>query len=187
MKQALLLQFTVPGVPVLYYGDEIGMKGGADPESRPDDLGSKNEWDHETFELFKSFVNLEKILQGVSRGQVLGHDRLVRQWCYCLPSLRRRSIWSVQSSLDQYKFRKSEVHHNWYPYSHFYSTTQLVDVLTGKRIENQVSNIIDLEPHEVGVYRPDSNLEALTLTTRIVNCHPDKLLTTDVLNLALSQ
>ncbi len=28
------LQFTLPGIPMIYYGEEIGMKGGRDPENR---------------------------------------------------------------------------------------------------------------------------------------------------------
>jgi len=31
---ALLLQFTLPGCPMIYYGDENGMTGGADPDNR---------------------------------------------------------------------------------------------------------------------------------------------------------
>jgi len=33
-RLAQLLQFTLPGAPVVYYGTEIGMTGGNDPESR---------------------------------------------------------------------------------------------------------------------------------------------------------
>ena len=33
-KQATLLQFALPGVPCVYYGDEAGMTGGPDPWNR---------------------------------------------------------------------------------------------------------------------------------------------------------
>jgi len=35
-KLAMLIAFnmTIPGIPVIYYGDEIGMPGGSDPDSR---------------------------------------------------------------------------------------------------------------------------------------------------------
>lgn len=36
LKLAFGLTLTVRGMPQLYYGDEIGMKGGADPENRRD-------------------------------------------------------------------------------------------------------------------------------------------------------
>jgi len=37
-KSAMLFAFigTIPGIPVIYYGDEIGMPGGNDPDSRRD-------------------------------------------------------------------------------------------------------------------------------------------------------
>ena len=34
MKLAVTLLFTWPGVPSIYYGDEIGLQGGADPDNR---------------------------------------------------------------------------------------------------------------------------------------------------------
>jgi len=34
LKLAAALQFTLPGVPCVYYGDEAGMEGGADPFNR---------------------------------------------------------------------------------------------------------------------------------------------------------
>jgi len=34
LKLASILQFTLPGVPCVYYGDEAGMEGGADPFNR---------------------------------------------------------------------------------------------------------------------------------------------------------
>jgi neopullulanase len=33
-RQAMLLQMTLPGAPCVYYGDEIGMEGGVDPDCR---------------------------------------------------------------------------------------------------------------------------------------------------------
>lgn len=34
LKAASTLQYFLPGMPTLYYGDEVGMKGGSDPENR---------------------------------------------------------------------------------------------------------------------------------------------------------
>ncbi len=34
LRLAALMQFTLPGAPVIYYGDEVGMTGATDPENR---------------------------------------------------------------------------------------------------------------------------------------------------------
>src|SRR6185312_14134290 len=36
LLSAYALIFTLPGIPQLYYGDELGMLGGADPDNRRD-------------------------------------------------------------------------------------------------------------------------------------------------------
>lgn len=42
VKMMATLQYTLPGVPCIYYGDEIGMLGGSDPENR-----NPMQWDRE--------------------------------------------------------------------------------------------------------------------------------------------
>lgn len=34
LRLIIVVQFTLPGVPVIYYGDEAGLKGGKDPDNR---------------------------------------------------------------------------------------------------------------------------------------------------------
>ena len=50
LKLAFTLLFTVRGVPSIYYGDEIGMKGGPDPENRHDFPGGWKGDSHNAFE-----------------------------------------------------------------------------------------------------------------------------------------
>lgn len=43
LKQALTFLLTYTGIPIMYYGTEIGMEGGADPDNRRDmDWGAKS-------------------------------------------------------------------------------------------------------------------------------------------------
>ena len=54
IKAALILQYCLPGVPLIYYGEELGMEGGNDPENR-----APMKWEHtcqeiETLNLYKT-------------------------------------------------------------------------------------------------------------------------------------
>jgi cyclomaltodextrinase / maltogenic alpha-amylase / neopullulanase len=46
VKLAFLLQFFHPGAPGIYYGDEIGMEGGKDPDSRRAFPWDRAHWDN---------------------------------------------------------------------------------------------------------------------------------------------
>jgi cyclomaltodextrinase / maltogenic alpha-amylase / neopullulanase len=47
LELAVLLQATLPGAPCVYYGDEIGLTGGLDPDSRRAMPWDESRWDHE--------------------------------------------------------------------------------------------------------------------------------------------
>jgi cyclomaltodextrinase len=47
MELAVLLQATLPGAPCVYYGDEVGLEGGIDPDSRRSFPWDEGRWDHE--------------------------------------------------------------------------------------------------------------------------------------------
>ena len=66
LKAVLMMQFTFPGAPVIYYGDEIGMQGGVDPANRAamkwniyEDLLHHKE-EAEIFNLYKNLIDLRK-------------------------------------------------------------------------------------------------------------------------------
>ena len=59
MKMASLIQFTLPGVPSIYYGDEIGMQGMKDPFNR-----ACMTWDNQNTELLKWYKRLGEIRNG---------------------------------------------------------------------------------------------------------------------------
>lgn len=59
MKMASLIQFTLPGVPSIYYGDEIGMQGMRDPFNR-----ACMDWENPNDELLKWYKRLGEIRRG---------------------------------------------------------------------------------------------------------------------------
>ena len=59
MKMASLIQFTLPGVPSIYYGDEIGMQGMKDPFNRACMV-----WEDQNQELLRWYRRLGQIRKG---------------------------------------------------------------------------------------------------------------------------
>jgi cyclomaltodextrinase / maltogenic alpha-amylase / neopullulanase len=56
---AALLQFTLPGAPCVYYGDEIGLAGANDPFCRePMPWDGRATWDHERLRWFRDLIAL---------------------------------------------------------------------------------------------------------------------------------
>jgi len=61
MMLAVIFQMTYPGMPAIYYGDERGMVGGADPDNRRTmDWGELEGQRKKLFELYKKLVALRK-------------------------------------------------------------------------------------------------------------------------------
>lgn len=54
--QLLLFQMTYPGVPNIYYGDEIGMEGGKDPDNRRAMRWEEEQWDHGLRDFYKKMI-----------------------------------------------------------------------------------------------------------------------------------
>ncbi|MGE5602811.1 MAG: alpha-amylase family glycosyl hydrolase, partial [Nitrososphaerales archaeon] len=61
LRLATLFQLTMPGAPGIYYGDEIAMSGGDDPDNRRGFPWDRPEtWDRETLELTRTLIRLRK-------------------------------------------------------------------------------------------------------------------------------
>lgn len=78
---AVGLQMTIPGMPLVYYGDEVARRGGEWPENRSDMPWTPEEGgDVRVLREYKSYVDLHKRLAGPLRvvhaeGRVLAFER----------------------------------------------------------------------------------------------------------------
>ncbi len=66
---ATLFQMTFPGTPCIYYGDEVGMKGGDDPDCRRAFGWEESSWNKELLNLFRRAVALRREHVALRRGQ----------------------------------------------------------------------------------------------------------------------
>ena len=56
----IVFQFTFPGIPMIYYGDEIGMSGGGDPDCRKPMVWDSKKWNKEILDTYKFLIALRK-------------------------------------------------------------------------------------------------------------------------------
>lgn len=70
MRLAVCLQMTMPGMPVVYYGDEAGMEGKTDPVCRRPMVWEEEGRDLATYETFRSMIAMRKKHPSLTRGDM---------------------------------------------------------------------------------------------------------------------
>jgi cyclomaltodextrinase len=71
LKLATLFQMTFPGPPCIYYGDEIGMEGGHDPDCRRAFPWDEARWDQDLLACFRRAIRLRHEHPALRRGRYL--------------------------------------------------------------------------------------------------------------------
>lgn len=69
MKLSMMFQMTYIGAPMIYYGDEIGMEGGKDPDCRRCMVWDKRKWNEEMYSLTKQLISLRRKSNALRRGK----------------------------------------------------------------------------------------------------------------------
>ncbi|HZQ10125.1 MAG TPA: glycoside hydrolase family 13 protein [Anaerolineae bacterium] len=87
LKLAWLAMMTYPGAPTIYYGDEIGMEGGKDPDCRRGMIWDRAQWNYDLLDTLKRYITLRKKVCALRRPgaytRLYTHDMLyifARQW-----------------------------------------------------------------------------------------------------------
>ena len=68
---AVTFLFTYVGAPMIYYGDEIGLRGGNDPDCRGCMSWETAEWEHKLVKLYKSLIYARHEHPALRRGDFL--------------------------------------------------------------------------------------------------------------------
>lgn len=80
IKLAAFFQMTYPGVPCVYYGDEIGLEGGVDPDNRRTMPWDESEWDQDLLAHYKKIIHLRRSHSALQTGgyqQLFAQDALI--------------------------------------------------------------------------------------------------------------
>lgn len=88
VRLAVLLLMTFPGAPCIYYGDEIGLEGGPDPDCRRAFPWDESRWDKDLLEWYRRCITLRHALPALRRGEFrrLYADPVVYAFARFLPS-----------------------------------------------------------------------------------------------------
>ena len=68
LRLAILFMMCYPGAPCIYYGDEVGMEGGKDPDCRRAFQWDERQWNTELLDYVKSCIALRKAHPALRRG-----------------------------------------------------------------------------------------------------------------------
>lgn len=152
---ALTLQFTLPGNPTIFYGEEVGMTGGPEPDCRAPMQWNPQQWDLRERGLYKHLIRLRKTRRELREGKLLmigdqlddaefiayiRHTEVPEEYCIVL-------VNSAPAPLRRILFL---------PYSHIYDGVILEDQMIPER-QYRVStgNLeITMPPHSVSILTP---------------------------------
>lgn len=70
MKLAIVFQFTYPGIPYIYYGDEVGMTGGFDPDCRRCMIWDENNQNKDIYNFYKKLISIRKNSEELRYGDI---------------------------------------------------------------------------------------------------------------------
>ncbi len=70
LKLAAAFQFTYLGIPMIYYGEEIGMEGGKDPDNRRPMEWDKVKWNMDIYSLYSMLIRIRRENPVLSEGDI---------------------------------------------------------------------------------------------------------------------
>lgn len=117
LKLAVMFMMTFPGAPCIFYGDETGITGAADPGCRRSFVWEERTWNLEVQTFFKRFIELRKSTPALRRGSfrevsrangIYAYARELEDVCYYIilnpsSSVKRVSLPAPPSSSGHFE------------------------------------------------------------------------------------
>ena len=112
LKMFVVLLMTLPGVPMIYYGDEVGLKGGGDPDNRrPFPWNNMNT---DIYNHFKEMISIRKKFDAFKQGSIhfiedndfLIYERKYEdESIYTVLNNRDNKVFNINLILDNIKLK----------------------------------------------------------------------------------
>jgi cyclomaltodextrinase / maltogenic alpha-amylase / neopullulanase len=140
LKLHLAYLLTIPGIPIIYYGDEIGMTGASDPDNRrmmrfDDEL---NENEKQTFNDVSTLIHIRKEHSALRYGDFLTLQADENIYAYLRSDMNERILTIVNKNSNQQKIE--------YTFPGFYKVKKAIDLISGKEFDlknNKISVIVN--------------------------------------------
>ncbi|QDQ28082.1 glycoside hydrolase family 13 protein [Chitinimonas arctica] len=152
-RLAMLMQLTMPGVPLIYYGEEIGMEGSADPDCRHTMRWDESQWNQTQRAWLKMLIAIRQANPALQYGEVtvLG-DRLAGNALVFL----RHTDQPGEAALVVVNLADEPLRTRLLlPYSHWYDGVPLRDALgISPETRMQAGSLqLDIAPGSAAIYQ----------------------------------
>jgi glycosidase len=143
LKLHLAYILTIPGVPIIYYGDEIGMTGSADPDNRRmmrfDDGLNENE--KQTYDDVSKLILIRKEHSALRYGDFLTLRADENVYAYLRSDMNERILTVINKNVNQQKVE--------FTLPGFYKHSKATDLVNGKVFEVK-NNKLDISVGGLG-------------------------------------
>lgn len=133
LKLAFALQITLPGMPMIYYGDEVGMQGGKDPDCRRGMLWDENRQNGEIFDYYKKLIKIHKKYSSLKNGKF-------------------KTIY-VNDDANVYIFKRFNENEELYIAFNFSNNNISLDYLNDKKVIDELEQKLFIKPMSCKIYK----------------------------------
>lgn len=125
LKLAVMFQFMFTGIPMIYYGDEVGMDGWMDPDCRKGMLWKEELQNRNLLEYYKKLIKIRKEKKAVTYGKfkeiVIDNEKNI--YGYSKTTDNEEIYVYVNNSKEEQKIKLN---------------SKMINLLTGAKVEKEI-------------------------------------------------